>query len=224
MGKGLAGAVRQLLIEKWPEISAATVLAPAAIDDPAPNDKYHSLRRQTGRPRKPLQGVPSEEAELPPSMQAIKADGWEVEEWRHTLESAAIKAMQKDGIKFTVSGKASRIKTIEAYMADERIQKEAYMSHYDSTAKAGAPPMPTNKAPAGITAALWGSNDGSVRSQPPAATVEPPKARPTGALGIDTSSPPAPGTPEFEQEKKRRLEYWKQKAAEQLKIDAGSPL
>lgn len=150
---------------------------------------------------------PLEAARLPADMQKLKTEGWEKDEWRYTLANVAARAAKKDGISYDRNGGAAYTKAVESYMNQKAVQEAAYREAYGGSAQ-GAP-----KA----LAALFEGRTGATAT-PPSITNKAPDVSTANAAASGQSL--TPGTPEFEAEKQRRLAAWKDKAAQQLRIES----
>lgn len=153
--------------------------------------------------RESLDGSPIAVAELPEGMRKLDAEEWEITAWRHALANYAARAMTKEGIKYNPKGSEEDVKTLEQYMGRREVQAAAYREAYGGS---------TQGAPRAIAALFEGKTSATAT-----ANVFPNvSAANTPAAGQSLT----PGTPEFEAEKQRRMAAWKDKAAQQLRIES----
>lgn len=203
-------------------------LAAAVFEDAEPipqvgANKYDALRHGKGKRdekaythRVQMENSPVSKAALPQEMQEMEGDGGA---WRYSLSNAAARAMVRDGIKYDPQGGETVTKVIESYMTRKDVQREAYRNTYDPTNRGQARAI--DKAPRIITAAVFADTADAAVGASRKATIRAPEVTASSQPGSTGAAAAGltPGTPEFEQEKQRRMDYWKQKAADQLRIE-----
>lgn len=183
------------------------------VKDHPLNEGKGKSREQARLARVSMENSPIVLTKLPADMDTKDMEGNQRDTWRYSLSNAAAVAMVREGFPLDLKGGEATTRMIEKYMARRDVQKEAYRNTYDLTNTRQA--RAVEKAPRLLTATLFTDTPNS-----PTALLATPQGGQDGpSTAADT---PAPGTPEFEQEKQRRLAYWKQKAAEQLHIQAGN--